>query len=164
MSLFEFIGFVASALGLLSMGYTAGRWHASRQRKESSFQDALLATKQCLESIRLTEVRVSPEIVERGDKLQISYVIKSSRKIEQGIWLGANLRGSKNQMISDHNEDKGIYLKSGEHKYDRVLTIPIQAQPGLYRLRTDVWFGIPNQGAGSSVQLQKGQEATIKVR
>jgi len=101
----------------------------------------LEATKRCLDNVRLISASFEPDIVTRGDKIQIKYEIESAEEIPAGIWLGASMRDDADKLFNDTTEDKPVLLKRGKFIYDRVLTVPMRTTVGITKFGMNVWFG-----------------------
>lgn len=90
---------------------------------------------------RLVSCSGHPTTISRGGSLRIEYEIECSQNVPSGIWLGASFRDKANKLFFNTHEDKPISITKGQHKYERVFTIAIDAPLGDHKLDVSVWRG-----------------------
>jgi hypothetical protein len=107
---------------------------------------------QKLATVRLVNSFISPQAVQRGKQVEITYEIESLHAIPEGVWLGSSIvvdSKTPEKLIFNTNEDQNIYLSAGRSLYRRVLTIPTDAPIGTYPIRTNIWYGAGGKKEGS---------------
>ena len=93
--------------------------------------------------IELLVASVAPQIVARGNALQITYEIECSDDVLLPTWLGASFQDKTGRRFNNLHEDKSVTLRKGRNTCGRNFTIALDAPLGEQMLGVNVWRGVP---------------------
>lgn len=158
------IGYLGAAVAIGTFLFQQGHRWGYRDAKKQEFKAFITYLSEMKDGIGILDLQCDKQEVERGDKCILTVKIQNRNAYECDLWLGATIRDNEGSDYWNTSEDRLFTVSpSGITTISRQFTIPVEARPGLYDLRVNLWYGKtsdPSHSERISTALVSGQ---IKV-
>jgi hypothetical protein len=112
-------------------------------------------------STELKTVLVSPEVVRRGETLELEYVIETEAQ-DVPVWLGAAICLAEGAWCPQPEQDKEITLQLGVRRHRRQLSVPETVPVGDYHVNAEVWIG-PKSDSEKSYAIRRTRRWPVRT-